>query len=163
MVRLITTGGGNIQEAERPPLLLTSKERNKSIGSNMQKNQGTVSPSSYLNVYDRDIVKAERQRAELDRVIAALRTAREAMAGVILDGATQPRQNGDGSRAAILREILASTPEPVTVDDIMAELRKRGRHDEKNNVRSSLAAMKARGDIKNVDRGRYTAATQIAA
>ena len=129
----------------------------------MQKNQGTITPSSYLNVYDRDIVKAERQRAELDRVIAALRTAREAMAGVILDGATQPRQNGDGSRAAILREILASSPQSVTVDDIMSELRKRGRHDEKNNVRSSLAAMKAKGEVKSIDRGKYVSVTQVAA
>ena len=126
----------------------------------MQKNQGTVSPSSYLNVYDRDIVKAERQRAELDRVIAALRTAREAMAGVILDGATQPRQNGDGSRAAILREILTSSPESVTVDDIMAELKKRGRHDEKHLVYSTISYMKRVGEIKNVERGKWSSVSE---
>ena len=128
----------------------------------MQKHQGT-NPVTYLKERDREIATVEREREALDRTLAGLKAARDAMASFVLDGAVQPRSHGQGPRAAILREILESRTGPMPVDDIMAELKKRDVIAERPNVSATLAYLKRKGVAKNVERGQWASVTSIAA
>lgn len=129
----------------------------------MQKHQGTITPTSYLREYDRDLITVERKLEELTKVRDALRSAREAMASVILDGATAPRMNGNGdSRAPVVKEILESRGEPVDVDHILKELERRNMSAPRGSVAATLSYLKRTGAISNPERGRWVAVKQAA-
>lgn len=131
----------------------------------MQKHQGTITPTSYLREYDRDLITVERKLEELTKVRDALRSAREAMASVILDGATAPRShngnNGD-SRAPVVKEILEARGEPVDVDHILKELERRNMSAPRGSVAATLSYLKRTGAISNPERGRWVAVKQAA-
>lgn len=128
----------------------------------MQKHQGS-NPSSVISDLDKKIVVAERQREAQDRFIVGLRAAREAMAGVVIEGAAHPRPFGQGPRSAVLQEILESSVEPMPVDRIVAELKRRDVHAPRASINATLAYLKRKGVAKNPERGKWASVTSIAA
>ncbi len=127
-----------------------------------------ATPASFLGQLDRQITTAERTLDEQERYVRGLRQAREIVAKEVLTNAfngTNGRHrksstfNGSGSRSAMLRTILSSVSEPVTVDEIVAEMARHNVTDSKVNVRSTLSALKRAGEIKNPERGRWIGVT----
>lgn len=126
----------------------------------MQSNTKGTNPTIFLNQMDRTIQTTEREIEEKERLLRGLRSARESMAAVVLEGASQPRLNGENPRSSVLREILEAASGPVPVDDIMAELRKRDVIAPRASVGATLSYLKRKGVAKNVDRGQWVAVTQ---
>jgi len=114
-----------------------------------------TSPTTILRQLDRSI---NATRKELDGLVAA----RDAISGVILSNARQPRVTQiHGSRTQMIKTILDNAPGPVTVDDIAAEMAKHGRHDARANIQSTLSALKRTSHAKNVERGQWQSATTL--
>ncbi len=130
-------------------------------------------PGALFELIDRQITTAERDIDERERYVKGLKSAREIVAREVLthalngNGKRNGRRhrrsstfNGSGSRSAMLRTILANVSEPVTVDEILGEMRKHNVEDDKTNLRSTLSALKRAGEVKNPERGRWIAASQ---
>lgn len=119
--------------------------------------------AKYLSARDREIAALKRQRAELDHLIQAVEAGRQAVAENVLTHASTPRTNGNGSRAAILREILEARTDAVDVDLILKELHQRGHDAPRGGVAASLSALKKQGAVTNPERGMWKAAVAQAA
>ncbi len=131
-----------------------------------------LDPAGYLRELDRTITAAKRDAEERTRFVKGLELARESVASQILtdaingNGRSHRRRstttfNGDGSRSAMLRKILDNAPHPVTVDEILAEMRKHNVEDDKTNVRSTLSALKKQGAARNPERGKWIGAGMV--
>ena len=118
-----------------------------------------TSLTGILKQLDREIPTKQR---ELNELVAA----RKAVSEAILATATQPskprRPRSDGaSRKTMVQTILASSPTPVSVDDIVAEMAKHGQQVDKPAVRGSLQYLKAKGVVKQPERGLWQSVTEL--
>ena len=114
-----------------------------------------TSPAGILRQLDRSINSTQK---ELD----GLRAARDAISGVILTGAREPRVTQiHGSRTQMVLTILNNAPGPVTVSEIADEMAKHGRIDARANIQSTLSALKRTSQAKNVERGLWQSVTEV--
>jgi hypothetical protein len=121
-----------------------------------------TNPATFLSQLDRNIQATERDIEKMGRFLKGLQLARDSVSGVILTDATQPRSNnGHGSRTEALKQILASTPEPIGVDTLVEKLSANGFPTEKRLVSSTLSYGARKGWAKNPERGKWVGATEI--
>ena len=118
--------------------------------------------SSLLKQVDKDIASTKQQLGTLETELRELQSLRDSIAGVVLSEATTPRAH-DTSRTDALASILANADGPVTVDDMMTELKNQGRPDDKRLVTATVGYLQRKGVATRVDRGTWVAAEQVAA
>jgi len=124
----------------------------------MQRNIKTGS-AALLKQVDKDIAAAEKRRDTAVSDLTGLQTIRQSIVGVELNGATQ--RTTQGSRTDALTEIIRNANGDVTVDDLMLELKRQGRQDDKRLVHSTVSYLQRKGIVQRVDRGTWRA-TQAA-
>jgi hypothetical protein len=120
----------------------------------------------------------EQKRAEADemeRILIIAESTQEQLASTMLTTTAtvlhgpkrrrRPRHNshnGSGvTRKQMLQTIITNAPRPVTVDEIVAEMAKHGREDDRALVSSTLSYLKRIGVAKNLERGLWTGVTEV--
>lgn len=117
--------------------------------------------SALLSGLDKDIQRTERSIENLQQDLESLRAARQAVSGIVLSHAVQPRTpkaarpSWTTSRTDEITKILGRSTTPLTVDDILRELRNIGRPDQKPLVHSTLSYLQRKGDAYTVERGQW--------
>lgn len=105
---------------------------------------------------------------EHKKFLRGLEQARKAVASAVLDtnGVRRHRaprastQSEGPSRVDLVKLILTNASEPMSVSDIIGEMRAKGREDQSNLVHSTLTYLKRKGSVKNPARGQWVAVTE---
>jgi hypothetical protein len=117
--------------------------------------------SALLRNLDKSIAASQRTILKEQQFLTGLQTARDAVSQAVLKDARKPRTRKSArTRVAAIQDILAASPEPISVSEIVEQLKGLGRVDHKPNVSSTLAYLAKKGSAKTASRGKWVSVTE---
>ncbi len=134
----------------------------------MPKSDAPSSPTALLDRLNQTFDEAEREVANWTQVRDAIKNTRDTLVKTMLSGNSsnasrtrtqrthKSRRSGNATLTQVMLTALENAPEPVTVAELLSELKKHGIKANEPSVRSTLSGCKKRGLVQNPSYGKWT-------
>ena len=122
----------------------------------------TDSRTNLIAQLDRDISATERHVKDDEQWLKSLHSARDKLAGNVAKRTAKVLQISQGTRTSLLKTILTESEQPLSMNDIMRELRNRGRNDDRKLVASTMGYLHRTNFASRRGDGTWEVVTDVA-